>query len=566
MDNIQYDLNGNITDFERMGVTGFDQGQYTYGMMDNLDYSYDGNQLKTVNDIIADPSFTGNDFRDNNSTGSNEYQYDANGNMVSDANKGITVTYNQLNLPEIVDFGNNNKIMYLYTSTGKRIKKSMVTGPATLVQHYAGNIVYKENELELIQTSEGRVKKEGTNFNYEYFMKDHLGNVRVVFGADASGNAEILQEDHYYPFGLTYMGDLNYNYGTEENKYLYQGKELQDEHNLNWMDFGARMYDPQIGRWHCADPAGQFASPYLAMGNNPINAVDPNGMWIRGSVVDYHNNLNWRMAAYSGEAYIQSQAMHGRSDDYWDGWGKYKYTGVDDYHFVERFEMSRVAFVLGANGQWAGQGEAEGFNAKTGNYNISEGSYTSYREGGHNSNDGLVTYNKTETYFLPDPIPLSIGGSSDGKLVVTHNTTYTVSGISIGGDQAGGGVNDGLTLNEAATGVSAMSLSNSIKGNLVEWGMKGADWGKTGARYMKAVRGAGIAGTVFGMGVSTYNIVSDVQAGNAVNSWDVADLSVGAAGLGATIFLASNPVGWVIAGGATIYFGARFVYDISTKP
>ncbi|MEZ5199156.1 MAG: RHS repeat-associated core domain-containing protein [Bacteroidales bacterium] len=99
------------------------------------------------------------------------------------------------------------------------------------------------------------------------------------------------------------MGDLNYNYGTEENKYLYQGKELQEEHNLNWMDFGARMYDPQIGRWHCADPAGQFASPYLAMGNNPINAVDPNGMWIRGSVVDYHNNLNWRMDRYSGRSY-----------------------------------------------------------------------------------------------------------------------------------------------------------------------------------------------------------------------------------------------------------------------
>lgn len=113
-----------------------------------------------------------------------------------------------------------------------------------------------------------------------------------------------------------------------------------------------------------------------------------------------------------------------------------------------------------------------------------------------------------------------------------------------------------------------MSLSNSVKGNLVEWGMEGANWGKSGAQYVKVVRGAGIAGSVFGMGVSGYNMYTDYSQGgiDAVNGWDVADFGVGTAGLGATVFLVSNPVGWAIAGGATIYFGARFVYDISTKP
>lgn len=65
---------------------------------------------------------------------------------------------------------------------------------------------------------------------------------------------------------------------TVSNKYRFQGKELQDEHGLYCYDFGARMYDQQLGRWHCADPAEQFSSPYMAMGNNPINTIDPNGM------------------------------------------------------------------------------------------------------------------------------------------------------------------------------------------------------------------------------------------------------------------------------------------------
>jgi RHS repeat-associated protein len=70
-----------------------------------------------------------------------------------------------------------------------------------------------------------------------------------------------------------------------DNKYLYQGKELQPDafkvngvnHLLEWYDFSARNYDPQIGRWHVADPANQYVSPYLAMGNNPVNSIDPTG-------------------------------------------------------------------------------------------------------------------------------------------------------------------------------------------------------------------------------------------------------------------------------------------------
>lgn len=67
------------------------------------------------------------------------------------------------------------------------------------------------------------------------------------------------------------------------------------------------------------------------------------------------------------------------------------------------------------------------------------------------------------------------------------------------------------------------------------------------------------------MGVSSYNMYSDYSQYGTVNSWDVTDFGVGATSLGATIFLASNPVGWVIVGGASVYFISRAVYDATTN-
>ena len=106
---------------------------------------------------------------------------------------------------------------------------------------------------------------EGSNYQYKYDLTDHLGNVRVSFtDTDNDGVAEVIQENHYYPFGLTFDG-LNYYNRAHESKLKFNGKELTDEHGLNWYDFGARMYDPAM----------QYASPYKAIGNNPINSIDP---------------------------------------------------------------------------------------------------------------------------------------------------------------------------------------------------------------------------------------------------------------------------------------------------
>jgi RHS repeat-associated protein len=63
-----------------------------------------------------------------------------------------------------------------------------------------------------------------------------------------------------------------------DNKFKYNAKELEDDHNLYWYHYGARYYDPQLGKWHSVDPVDEYHSPYVYVGNNPVNFIDPDGM------------------------------------------------------------------------------------------------------------------------------------------------------------------------------------------------------------------------------------------------------------------------------------------------
>jgi RHS repeat-associated protein len=162
----------------------------------------------------------------------------------------------------------------------------------------------KNNRLEAIYNEEGRAYNT-TNatqtypytWRYEYNLKDHLGNTRVSF-CDVNKNGvienqtEILNETHYYPFGLSFNGSWYNNNSTNKNKYLYNGKELNEEFGLNLSDYGARWYDASIGRWLAPDPLAEKYrcwSPYNYTMNNPIRFIDPDGMQVDNGYERYYS-------------------------------------------------------------------------------------------------------------------------------------------------------------------------------------------------------------------------------------------------------------------------------------
>ena len=180
-------------------------------------------------------------------------------------------------------------------------------------------------------TPEGTVSRSegsaGTSYTYNYFKTDHLGSTRVMLSA-VDGTLQASQTTDYYPFGLAFStNNLN------KNKYLFSGKELQDGNlggsMLEWYDFGARFYDPVLGRWFNVDPAAQVANPYLFCGNAPMMYIDKDGrlFWlipVLGAVIggamnvishldDIHNF--WGALGYFGVG-----AAVGAASAYAGGW------------------------------------------------------------------------------------------------------------------------------------------------------------------------------------------------------------------------------------------------------
>jgi RHS repeat-associated protein len=269
---LSYNVAGNIISLGRYALLS-----NVLTQIDSLNYSYSGNRHTKIDDLANNAmGFS------NGSTAATEYLYNGNGAITQDLNKGMTsITYNMLNLPQTITTAAGT-ITNTYDANGAKLRRvSTISG---ITADYVNGVQYYNGALDFIYTGEGRARRSTTNtYVYEYDLKDHLGNARATFIPDpiTPSIVKTVQENSFYPFGLTMQGDMNVSYVSGvPNNYTYNGQELQPE--LNQYDYGSRLYDPAIGKWSVMDPMGgiyKAQSPYSYVGNDPINYVDHDGQF-----------------------------------------------------------------------------------------------------------------------------------------------------------------------------------------------------------------------------------------------------------------------------------------------
>ncbi|TKG87726.1 hypothetical protein EYV94_28015, partial [Puteibacter caeruleilacunae] len=267
---ITYDKNGNIQSLTRKTSSGSNR--------EALTYTYSGNQLSSLSGTFNSSSISNKTF-----------SYDDNGNATADNLRGINIEYfEELNLPK--KYSNTSKnTQYEYDAAGVKWQKTVSTSSSEKMDYY-GSFIYQGGSLDRILTSDGFY--DVPTSTYHYYLKDHLGNTRMSF--HYSGSTPVVdQKTEYYPFGSMFTEN-----NLTENKYLYNGKELNNEFFENY-DYGSRMYDAALARWHCIDPLADdkkyvHLSPYVYVANNPIIFIDPDGerIVLAGTAAQQQTTLN----------------------------------------------------------------------------------------------------------------------------------------------------------------------------------------------------------------------------------------------------------------------------------
>ena len=326
-----YDNMGNLLSLSREG----DMTSSLKGIVDNLSMTYDGNRLASVSDSAQAPSVTGSaDFRDGVSEVV-EYTYDRNGNMTSDLNRKVSlISYNRQNRPARMRHAGGTET-FTYLPDGTKRGRTVLGKDRSLSRtEYRGNLVCADDTLKYILFDGGLIAMDGASPEYLFFLRDHLGSVRVV----ARPDGKAVQVNHYYPYGMAFAGgrmsgnaeahpvegeggnvidgDLEIGGGTggmelarpgASQPYRFLGNELYTDSHLGFYDFSARMYDPALGRFLSVDPMAEgyrHLSPYAYCAGNPVVYADKDGQVIGRVVVGavVGAAINGGIALLSGES------------------------------------------------------------------------------------------------------------------------------------------------------------------------------------------------------------------------------------------------------------------------
>ena len=220
---------------------------------------------------------------------------------------------------------------------------------------YYGDLVVENGQPTRILHGEGYVDINRMPV-FNYHLKDHLGNVRAVISSSYGPGAYTLsQASDYYPFGMAHTVEISSIKNgkaleavraepreimddsktfTRSNAYLYNGKEEQPMPG-KWLDYGARFYDAQLGRWHVPDPMaekGRRWSTYTYALDNPVRFIDPDGM-LSTDFLDKQGNKILNVA--DGSNAVFQLTGNNQTDESFQFTGKYSDQGGKDEVSVE---------------------------------------------------------------------------------------------------------------------------------------------------------------------------------------------------------------------------------------
>ncbi len=228
------------------------------------------------------------------------FAHDSFARMTTDAEAGLSITYNAFDLPETISSGNTLQAKYTYLSDGTKVSAFEASG-AGLV--YRGPFTYRRSSggtlaFESAPFDRGRLTEAGAR----YHVTDHLGSVRAVIDGNASTTtyplAGFYSVDDFAPFGVksassasSYLS-LASTGSTVSLRDGFTGQEDQgQDFGVGYSDFGARQYSPTLSRWLVPDPMGEKyydVSPYAYCAGNPVNRVDIKGkadFWLNGQII-----------------------------------------------------------------------------------------------------------------------------------------------------------------------------------------------------------------------------------------------------------------------------------------